>query len=527
MRRFTELLSRSAPGKTDEQQVEYFADYLGEAPERDAMWTVAHLLGDRPVRGISVERLKEAVAEFCDLPDWLVAECITQSGNACEAMALLLDTAGVMAAEAPQISIAEVFEEILPAVARGGASCRVALHRAWRSMRLDDCVHFHKLITGRYRQGKWRAVLVAALASHLGLEESVIEFRLRGFAGPNVEAWRNLRAERSDRDSVALVYPHPTARVIREVPPGAGELSEWFVEWYRPGAYVRLVKRGGEVLVWEENDTLMEDLLPNWISILDRLPDGTVLEGVLIVRAELAESMVDPLRCMLRDILEYEGTDLSEQPFGVRRRVLEELWNRWDRESTPVRMVQGDLFDDESNQIPSADPFELECGVVAEDWDEIRRLVKRSAMAGNRGVRCTRKSALATEDFWWWKPEPHRVDVVLLGLRRRRANDELILGAWRDGELVPVATLPFVGADGELEELHGFVAGHTLRRRGPIIDLEPIHVFRMEFEWVSSSERHQSGIILEAARLLEWRRGLDPSVATRLNALTLLRESLT
>ena len=75
MRSFAELYTRLDSTNKTNAKVEALADHFASAPDEDAAWALAFLLGRRPKRLLKYANLAQAALEESGLPDWLFGEC--------------------------------------------------------------------------------------------------------------------------------------------------------------------------------------------------------------------------------------------------------------------------------------------------------------------------------------------------------------------------------------------------------------------------------------------------------------------
>ncbi len=123
-----------------------------------------------------------------------------------------------------------------------------------------------------------------------------------------------------------------------------GPPADWLVEWKYDGIRAQAVKRAGRVWLWSRGEELVSETFPDALKALAALPDGTVLDGELLVWPEgslqpapfavlqkrlnrkvigaklLAEA---PVRFVAYDLLEDGGVDVRALPQAERRARLE------------------------------------------------------------------------------------------------------------------------------------------------------------------------------------------------------------
>jgi DNA ligase-1 len=284
------------------------------------------------------------------------------------------------------------------------------------------------------------------------------------------------------------------------------------VEWKWDGIRAQLIRRRGESFLWSRGEELLNDAFPDLIEDGSSLPDGTVLDGEVLVwrqgaalpesfallqrrlgrRAPPAALLRDcPAAFMAYDLLESGSRDCRARPLGQRRSELERLLrNR---------------------------PLRLSPGLELADWAALEPLRSRARQAGAEGLMLKHREspylAGRRRGHWWkHKLEPYRLDAVLLYAqagRGRRANlfTDYTFGLRNDdGELVTFARAYSGLDDGEIEELDRWIRRHTVDRYGPVRAVEPVQVFELAFEGLQPSRRHRTGIAVRFPRISRWRR---------------------
>ncbi len=134
-----------------------------------------------------------------------------------------------------------------------------------------------------------------------------------------------------------------------------GPVDQWQVEWKYDGIRGQVVKRAGKVWVWSRGEELVTERFPEIEALAQALPDGTVLDGEIMVwqdepgprdgilaggrpapfsllqqrigRKTLTKKVLAeaPVTFMAYDLLEQDGRDIRALSQGERRARLEAL----------------------------------------------------------------------------------------------------------------------------------------------------------------------------------------------------------
>ncbi len=540
MKRFARLYRALDETTRTNEKVVALRSYFEQAPPEDAAWALMCLAGKRLRRTIGVNVLRDAVLLETGLPAWMLGECYDVVGDWSETMSLLLPAPGA----GPDLPLHTVFRDfIVPMGAMDAAGAMSLLRRAWGTLPRDQLFLFHKLISGTFRVGAARGLVVRALAEAAGLDPDTIAHRLAGRYEPTPEAYRALLAQRSAEDA-AHPYPFCLAHQLDEAPGSLGDAREWLAEWKWDGIRAQLIRRAARTSLWSRGEGAIGPQFPEIARIGDALPDGTVLDGEVIAwhgspgdgsplpfkalqtrlgRKDLQPSLFDTtiVLYMSFDQLERGGRDMRGEPIDARRAALEGTVKALleARPDLPVRV---------SPLLPHG------------TWEDLGRAREQAAIdraseglmlkhrASMYHVGRVRGDAASGNAGWWkWKVDPYTVDAVLLYAqpgsgRRAGLYTDYTFAVWHGDQLVPFAKAYSGLTDEEIRRVDAFVRRHTLDRRGPVRFLEPRLVFEIAFQEIHPSTRHRSGVAVRFPRITRWREDKTPDQADTLETLLTL-----
>jgi DNA ligase 1 len=550
MRRFAALYLALDASTATEAKVSALVAYLAEADAADAAWAVYLLAGGKPRQTVPTAVLRQQAQAVAGLPDWLFEACYQAVGDLAETIALVLPEASSRSA----VGLAEwMTARLLPL---RGASAEVqaeALRRWWDELAADERFLLTKLIGGGFRVGVSRGLVERALARHAGLDAKLVAQRMMGYTDgrhhPAAEALQALLAPADSQPQQALGQPYPFY-LAHPLPagwqperqlPDLGEVATWQAEWKYDGVRAQLVRRAGQVWLWSRGEDLMAGRFPEVEARGGELPDGTVLDGELLVwlpgqpnpapfqrlqqrlqrktvgRKLLAES---PVVFIAYDLLEVDGLDQRDQPFAHRRERLQRL------------LADG--------------PFTAAPPCLAGDWaalaaqrQQARALGVEGLMLKHRdapyGVGRSKAAGLAEGGWWKWKLDPLQVDGVLVYAqaghgRRAGLYTDYTFAVWNRApaseaearavveaitrrepaqpgalQLVAFAKAYSGLSDDELRRVDQVIRQHTLEKFGPVRSVRPTLVVTLGFEGIQPSRRHRSGVALRFPRILRLR----------------------
>lgn len=571
MKRFSRLFSELDATTSTNEKVEALVRYFDEAPARDAAWAVYFLAGGKPRQVVKTASLVALACEVARIDAWLFDECYQSVGDLAETISLVLPRGS----EPSDVGLAEWVEQrLLPL--RGLPEEEVAQRVARYWDELDALGRFllTKLVGGGFRVGVSKLLVQRALATHSGVDAKRIAQRMMGYTDgkvpPSPERYAQLVAKAEEgvpepRDE-GQPYPFFLAHQL-DLPPELfaarlGPVEEWLVEWKYDGIRGQVVRRGGKAWIWSRGEELVTERFPELEALARELPDGTVLDGEILVwkeeadpetgeiagrpapfallqqrigRKNLTKKVLSeaPVGFIAYDLLEQGGEDLRGLPQGERRARLEALLAGTGFRLSPVES--------------------------APSWLEFARLRERSRALGVEGFMLKRRDAAygtgrtKAEGLWWkWKIDPMTIDCVLVYAqpghgRRSSVYTDYTFAVWNrppasreeadavveaiarkeppapEGlQLVPFAKAYSGLTDEEFRMVDAVIRRHTVEKFGPVRSVKPTLVFELRFEGINRSGRHRSGIAVRFPRMLRIRQDKPLHEANSLQDLEVL-----
>jgi DNA ligase-1 len=522
MERFTQLFCELDTTMRTAEKVTALERYFADASPRDAAWALFFLSGRKIKRSVSTTLLRVWVAAEAGLPLWLVEESFDAVGDLAETLALLLPAGG----SGGKIPLHQLVEErLVPLPSLAEESKRELLLHTWRQLDARERLVWNKLITGEFRVGIGRTLVVRALANVARIPPAVMAQRLMGNWEPTEEVYQALLSgDVSDKNQP---YPFYLAYPLDVPCESLGGPEEWLAEWKWDGIRAQLIHRATEVLVWSRGEELMTERFPEIHAAGRLIPDGTVIDGEILawrddgplsftqLQLRIGRKEVDmilqvevPVVFMAYDLLEREGKDCRQEPLTERRSRLEAI-------------VPGGTA-----------ALRLSPILNFQSWNQLRQFHAQSRGRGVEGVMLKKRESVygvgRQRGSWWkWKVDPYHVDAVLIYAQQghgRRASlfTDYTFGVWDQGELVPVAKAYSGLSDEEIREVDAFVRANTIERHGPVRIVRPELVFELAFEAIQASTRHRSGLAVRFPRMARWRRDKRPADADSLETLRAL-----
>ena len=460
------------------------------------------------------------------LPLWLFEESYHIVGDLAEAIALMLPAPE----DQHQFSLRETLDFLSELTELPSEEKKDKIIDYWKNSEIQERFVFNKLITGNFRMGVSKQLVIKALSKYLDQEQTSIAHQLMGKWDPYAETMNSMFAGETHLDKNYLPYPFFLAYPLDTDPVDLGEIGDWYIEKKLDGIRGQIIVRNNEIFVWSRGEELLTDKFPEFHSLQTLLPDGTVLDGEIIPwkdgepmsfqvmqtrigRKNLSPKYLKeaPLVMVCFDILEWKGQDLRTRPLSERRAFLKEMMAEY----------------------PS-DFLILSEAMQFSKWEEVADFRKNAREFNCEGLMLKRKTSVYETgrrrgNWWKWKTEPMTIDGVLLYAQSghgRRANlfTDYTFAVWDGEALVPFAKAYSGLTDKEITELDNWVKRNTIEKFGPVRSVKPQFVFEIAFEGINSSPRHKSGVALRFPRILRWRKDKSPKDANTKDDLLQLIE---
>ncbi len=544
MKRFARLYQQLDASTSTGAKVEALQRYFAEAPAADAAWAVYFLAGGKPRQVVPTATLRALACARAGIDDWLFEACYQAVGDLAETIAHVLPSPGRPA----DTGLAEWVEQrLLPLRGADPGTVADRLTAWWDELDAPGRFLLVKLIGGGFRVGVSKLLVQRALAAVAGVDAGTVAQRMMGYTDARALPTAARYAALVSREAQGAVdagqpYPfclaHPVEVGVQGFEAALGPAADWYVEWKYDGIRAQLVRRAGRCWIWSRGEELVTERFPEIVERARALPDGSVLDGEIVVwkdarpapfqllqqrigrklltKKVLAEA---PVTFIAYDLLECGGQDLRAQPQALRRQALEAL------------LAEGSL--------------PLSPRVQAPDWAGFAALRESSRERGVEGFMLKHREARygvgrrkpgGAEHGWWkWKIAPLTVDAVLVYAqaghgRRASVYTDYTFAVWsrapRDAaeaqgvldaiarrepaqpgalQLVAFAKAYSGLSDEAFQAVDAVIRKTTIEKFGPVRAVVPSLVFELAFEGIQRSPRHKSGIAVRFPRMLRRR----------------------
>ena len=571
MKQFAQLFNELDGSTATTAKVQALQRYFASAPPQDAAWAVYFLSGGKPQQVVRTATLRALACEMAGIADWLFEECYQAAGDLAETIAYVLPLPDP-AALAQEMGLADWIEQrLLPLRGLPEPDVAVRVRGYWQALDPQGRFLLTKLVGGGFRVGVSKLLVQRALAAHTGTDAKRVAQRMMGYTDgrsmPTAAKYLALTAEQADGAAAPMDQGQPYPFFLAHQLDGPadqfasrlGTPGDWQVEWKYDGIRGQVVKRAGQVWIWSRGEELVTDRFPEIVAAASNLPDGTVLDGEIMVWHDDADGgpgrpaafallqqrigrknvtkkvLADaPVVFVAYDLLELAAQDRRALPQHERRTLLEQV-------------------------VAGHPALRLSPLVVAADWVALATLRAQARERGVEGLMLKRRDAgygtgrTKQDGLWWkWKIEPMTIDAVLVyaqaGHGRRAsvytdytfavwnrppvdaAEAQAVLDAIARKEPAQPGALQLVAfakaysglTDEEFREVDRVIRATTLEKFGPVRSVKPTLMFELGFEGINRSPRHKSGIAVRFPRMLRIRHDKPLHEADTLQTLQAL-----
>lgn len=526
MKQFAALIKKIDSTNKTTAKVAALTDYFKNAEDKDKVWAIAILSHRRPPRPVNTTLLRIWASELAEIPLWLFEESYHIVGDLAETIALVIPPSQ----EISEKSLSRFMKEMIELKKKSDEEKKEYLHENWLNLNYYERFIFSKLITGSFRIGVSQKLMTKALSKATEIDEDILAYKLMGNWDPQKISFQKLILEENEEDFLSKPYPFYLAYALENPVEELGNPQEWSAEHKWDGIRAQVIIRKDELFVWSRGEELVTDKYPEFQAFLGVIPNGTVIDGELLVfqdgkigifndlqtrigRKNVSKALLKKAPVILKayDILEWNGKDIREKSLLDRRKILEKLYSA----------VRSDDF-----------PLHLSHAITFDDWEKVAAERERAREEKSEGLMLKRWDSpylvgRKKGDWWKWKVQPLTVDAVLTYAMRghgRRSNlfTDYTFALWDGEELVTFAKAYSGLSDEEFRKVDAWIKKNTLEKFGPVRSVTPELVFEIAFEGIAESKRHKSGVATRFPRILRWRQDKNIMEANTIEELKAL-----
>ena len=520
-------------------KISLISGFIENIDPRDGCWTLCILLNQRKQRLITGQKLRRILNECTSIPSWLLDDCFTQVGDSAETLSLLWPqikpniqnieykfkdaTDEIYSTVKTTDSLHLWMETVLPLLKnKTDAEQRHSMIELWKNIPDDHHYLVNKLITGGFRIGVSKGLVVKSIAQAYEINESTVIERLMKSEATTQKWFKELvkpRQEEED-DRGAIPYPFYLASPVNLEQLKVSPVQDWSLECKWDGIRGQLIRRQSGIFLWSRGEELINISFPEIINLAEKLPYGTVLDGEIICwrdgakqpmtfaslqkrlgRKSITKLLLQecPVKFVAYDLIEHESKDQRRKPLNERKKILEVIHRNLNHND----LVLG------------------ECKTIS-NWSELEKARDETTEQGAEGLMIKKIDSIylsgRRRGSWWkYKHDPMTLDVVLIYAQAgtgKRANlfTDYTFALWdeprtsiRTRKLITFAKAYSGLKNDEIIHLDRWIRKHTIERFGPTRVVEQKQVFEIAFEGVMESKRHKCGLAVRFPRILRWR----------------------
>ena len=498
MKKFSELINKLLLTPSRNRKIDILSDYFQNTPDPDRGFALAVLTGNLELRNISISKIKEIVCKKID-PE-LFALSYEYVGDLAETISLIwphkkkgeLDNISELTHKLKNLIKTDLDETIENLLSIANETERWAII---------------KLISGGLRIGVSSRLTKTALAkfSHKNLDD--IEKIWHGVAPPytNLFNWLCNKGPIPKIDLKNTFNPMMLANPINLADFEKLNPEHFVAEWKWDGIRVQIIISKNMVKIFSRTG---DDITNSFPEIRIDQENMIILDGELLVgknhipmtfnslqqrlnrKNVSSQHLKDfPAFIKLYDVLFHDSNDLRDSAWIYRRSVLE----KWYKEN------RNNFFD-------------LSEIIEFKDWNKLREIKKNKIIDDqHEGLMIKRidspyLSGRPKGHWFKWKKEPKTVDAILMYAirghgKRSSYYSDFTFGLWDKNLITPIGKAYFGFTDEELKKLDKFVRNNTIKKFGPVREVEKKFVIEIAFDAVNESKRHKSGVALRFPRI--------------------------
>ena len=539
LNKFSKLFEDLDSNNSSNKKVNSLTKYFKLNNNLNNILTIYLLIGKKNKRFISGKSLREYYANIYKIPKWLIDECYSKVGDSAEVIALLLQDKILEKNIKDDISLNELINEILPKLKKLDENKKkLYIKSLWEKISKDNQLIFNKILTGTFRIGVSKGLVVKAISNMIGIDESIILHRLMGELEPIEETYMfliNQKLEQKELDYKP--YPFQLANTFDERIKETISVDKYQFESKWDGIRSQIIKRSNNISIWTRGEELVNKTFPELIKIISHFKNDFVLDGEILIWDEnknrpknfsLLQKRLGrkspslkiqkdlPVVFMAYDILEINGKDIRSKILSERRNILEKSFSNLISED---KSIIGKIKITKLHQISN--------------WIDLEEVKNSARKSNTEGLVIKDKQSEYVPgrkkgNWWKYKIDPMQLDGILIYARPgsgKRADlyTDYSFGIWEDNKLVTFANAYSGLNNEEIRELDKWIRRNTLEKFGPVRSVKPELVFEISFDNIQISKRHKSGIALRFPRITKWRRDKNIMEADNLeNALKMI-----
>ncbi|QOJ27782.1 MAG: hypothetical protein HRU80_02430 [Ignavibacteriales bacterium] len=332
MKNFAKLSGEIEGNKNTPVIIDAILHWLRSSPKQDALAGVSLLLGYKPTKLLTPEKLKELALIYTGYPDYLFEESQAITGDLTETVSLITGNSDSDAS----FSLHDLLNNILPALKQAAPEIiQEKLFRLWRSLPSDERMLLNRFLTGKFRSPADEHTVVKALAEYYRIPVRQVYILLSSHHTEKDLLSADLFTPALNRENFTDEFPLFAPEIITDINELPSGDNSWLLCGFGSGLRVLLESNDDGVFLWAEDWRLMNSHFPEIVSAGYDLPPFTLLEGELTgfpekESASILEKRINKrkpdtktiseyrVRFLARDCLIYNTAGLMNLPLSER-----------------------------------------------------------------------------------------------------------------------------------------------------------------------------------------------------------------
>ena len=489
MNAFLELLTKLKRSSNKDLQKGYLIDYYGAVSSTEVLYAIFFLFNKQQRHYIKLNDVKSFILEHTTIKEWLLEASNEVTGDWAETYSLVMDDVSQ-----ENISLNIAYQWLIQVTKLPWEKRMNAAQVSICYLQQDIRVFMMKWWMGNWRFTLTAQVLVQSLAAFTGLSEDIIAQKLDEGFEPDKIDFKTLFYRFDNLKFKPIPFFKGTD--IHEIPPLP--LSAYSVEYLYSGKRCQIILTRGNVYIWTRSGEVLEGFADAFQFWKKDIPDDTIFEGQWLAEDARISSKsgfskrkridITASRFVIYDVLKVGGRNVFDEPYHVRRHMLQEVFP----EQPDVSVSLGEVLR------------------ITTDADILytQKLAVQRKYKGLIFKKIDGKYGDEMETTWLkLKNQPQKLIVVLLYVSKVNAVQsytEYTFGIQSQNQFLPI-TKAYEGLTNEEQRfVDEYVKHHTIEKFGPVRSVAPGLIFEISYEAIQASARHRSGVVLKSPKILRW-----------------------
>ena len=383
-----------------------------------------------------------------------------------------------------------------------------------------------KLLSGGLRIGVSERLAKTSLSRYSNIPLEKIEKIWHGLNIPyiNLFAWLDGKVNEPKINNYDIFHPLMLSNTINvEKDFELLDPNEYIAEWKWDGIRVQIIISRKQIKIFSRNGENITKSFPelNLETDNDVVIDGELLVGKNFIpnsfndlqkrlnRKIVSSKHIDNYTSFIRayDIIFFNKRDLRTLNFNSRRSILENWFKKNPQKNLDLSLI-----------------------IKFKNWNILKKKREKAIKSfGYEGIMIKNLNSPylpgRPQRMWYkWKRDPKLIDTILMYAQRghgKRSSfySDYTFGVWNKKDLVPIGKAYSGFTNDELNRLDKFVRKNTLKKFGPVREVEKKLVLEIAFDEINESSRHKSGIALRFPRISNIRWDKPVQEVEQLNSI--------